>query len=84
MLDFLWIILIGALVGVVAKFLLPGADPGGFIITVLLGIVGAVVATLLGRGIGLYGPAQGAGFIASVVGAILILLVYRQVRKSSA
>ena len=84
MLDLIWIIIIGAVVGALAKFLLPGADPGGLFITIILGIAGAVVATLLGRMIGLYGAGQGAGFIASIVGAILVLLAYRQFRGPSA
>jgi uncharacterized membrane protein YeaQ/YmgE (transglycosylase-associated protein family) len=81
MLDLIWIILIGAVVGALAKFIMPGADPGGFFVTALLGMGGALVATLLGRTIGLYGPGQGAGFLASIVGAILVLIVYRNVRK---
>src|SRR5512144_2334372 len=81
MLELIWIILIGAVVGVVAKFLMPGADPGGFFVTALLGMGGAVVATLLGRMIGLYGPGQGAGIIASIVGAIIVLFAYRLLRR---
>ena len=84
MLELIWIIIIGAVVGALAKFLLPGADPGGLFITIILGITGAVVATLLGRAIGLYGSAQGAGFIASIIGAILVLVAYRQFRGPSA
>jgi len=84
MLELLWIIIIGAVVGALAKFLLPGSDPGGLFITVILGIAGAVLATLLGRAIGLYQAGQGAGFIASIVGAILLLLAYRQIRGPSA
>jgi len=81
MLDLIWSILIGAVVGALAKFILPGADPGGFFVTALLGMGGALAATFLGRFVGLYGPGQGAGFLASIVGAILVLLVYRAVRK---
>jgi uncharacterized membrane protein YeaQ/YmgE (transglycosylase-associated protein family) len=81
MLDLIWIILIGAVVGALAKFILPGADPGGVVVTALLGMAGALVATFLGRAVGLYGPGQGAGFLASIVGAILVLLLYRAVRK---
>ena len=81
MLDLIWIILIGAVVGALAKFVMPGADPGRFFVTALLGMAGALVATFVGRFIGLYGPGQGAGFLASIVGAILVLLVYRAVRK---
>lgn len=72
-------IIIGFLAGVVAKFLMPGRDPGGFIITTVLGIVGAVVATYLGQALGWYRADQGAGFIGAVVGAIILLLIYRLV-----
>ena len=84
MLELIWIIIIGAVIGAVAKFLMPGSDPGGFLVTALLGMGGAVVATLLGRFLGLYGPNQGAGFIASVIGAILVLFVYRTMKKRQA
>ena len=70
-------IIIGLLVGIVAKLLMPGRDPGGFIITTLLGIAGAFVARYIGQAAGWYAPDQPAGFLASVVGAILLLLVYR-------
>ncbi|WP_029011996.1 GlsB/YeaQ/YmgE family stress response membrane protein [Niveispirillum irakense] len=72
-------LIIGLLVGIVAKLLMPGRDPGGFIITTLLGIAGAFVATYLGQAVGLYEAGQAAGFIGAVVGAILLLLVYRTV-----
>jgi uncharacterized membrane protein YeaQ/YmgE (transglycosylase-associated protein family) len=68
----------------VAKLLMPGKDPGGFIITALLGIVGALVATWLGQAVGWYGEGEAAGFIGAVVGAILILLIYRFVRGRTA
>ena len=84
MLDLIWIILIGAVVGALAKFVMPGPDPGGFFVTALLGMGGALVATLLGRLVGLYGPGQGAGFLASIVGAIVVLFVYRRLRKRPA
>jgi len=84
MLELIWIIIIGAVVGALAKFFMPGDDPGGFFITALLGMVGAIVATYLGRAIGLYGPGEGAGFIASIVGAVLLLIAYRQLRRSPA
>jgi len=77
MLHFIWQIIIGLIVGVVAKFLMPGKDPGGFIITVLLGIAGAVVATYIGQALGWYAEGGGAGFIMSVVGAMLLLFIYR-------
>ena len=84
MLELIWIIIIGAIVGALAKLFMPGADPGGLFITIILGITGAVVATLLGRAIGLYGAGQGAGFVASIIGAILVLLAYRQFSRPSA
>ena len=72
-------IIIGFLACVVAKLLMPGRDPGGFIITILLGIVGAFVATYLGQAVGWYRSDEGAGFIGAVVGAVLVLAVYRLV-----
>jgi uncharacterized membrane protein YeaQ/YmgE (transglycosylase-associated protein family) len=74
--ELIWAIIIGFIVGVVAKFLMPGRDGGGFFLTALLGIVGAVVATFLGRAMGFYGGGESAGFIASVIGAIIVLFVY--------
>jgi uncharacterized membrane protein YeaQ/YmgE (transglycosylase-associated protein family) len=81
-----WIgaIVIGLLAGVVAKLLMPGKDPGGFIITTILGIVGALVATWLGQAIGWYREGEAAGFIGAVVGAIILLLIYRLVRGRTA
>ena len=73
----LWTILIGFLIGLVAKFLMPGRDPGGFIITILLGIAGSFLAGVLGRAMGWYNEGEPAGFIFSVVGAILLLIIYR-------
>jgi uncharacterized membrane protein YeaQ/YmgE (transglycosylase-associated protein family) len=70
-------LIIGFLVGLIAKFLMPGRDPGGFIVTILLGIVGAFVATYLGQSLGWYRPGEAAGFIGSVVGAIIVLFIYR-------
>ncbi|HEU5169553.1 MAG TPA: GlsB/YeaQ/YmgE family stress response membrane protein [Gemmatimonadales bacterium] len=73
-------LIIGLVVGLVAKFLLPGKDPGGLIVTTLLGIAGAFVARLVGQALGWYAEGEAAGFIASVVGAVLLLLVYRLFR----
>ena len=73
-------LVIGLIVGAIAKFLMPGPDPGGCFITILLGIAGAFVAGFLGRVIGWYEPGQAAGFIASVIGAMLLLLIYRLIR----
>jgi uncharacterized membrane protein YeaQ/YmgE (transglycosylase-associated protein family) len=77
----IWTLVIGLLAGIVAKLLMPGRDPGGFIITMLLGIAGAFVATYLGQAIGWYQAGQGAGFIGAVVGAVIILIVYRLVKR---
>jgi uncharacterized membrane protein YeaQ/YmgE (transglycosylase-associated protein family) len=81
MLEIVWIILIGAVVGALAKLIMPGPDSGGFFVTALLGMGGALVATLLGRLVGLYGPGQGAGIIASIVGAIIVLFVFRKMKQ---
>ncbi len=72
----IWAIIIGFVVGIVAKFLMPGRDPGGFIATALLGIVGAVLASFLGQAMGIYAAGQSAGFIGAVVGAIVVLFIY--------
>ena len=75
--QILWTIIIGFLAGVIAKFIMPGPnEPSGFIMTTILGIVGAFVATFLGQAVGWYGPNEGAGFIASIVGAIVVLGIY--------
>lgn len=75
----IWTIIIGFIAGLVAKFLMPGRDPGGFIITTLLGIIGAVVASYLGQAVGWYRPGEGAGFIGAVVGAVIVLFAYRMI-----
>jgi len=82
--SIIWAVIIGFIVGLVAKFIMPGRDPGGFIVTTILGIVGSVVATYLGQAVGWYGPGQGAGFIASVIGAIILLAIYRMVVRRGA
>ena len=73
----IWMIIVGLLVGIVAKLLMPGSDPGGIVITILIGIAGSIIAGFLGRSIGWYGDGEPAGFIASILGAILLLFVYR-------
>jgi uncharacterized membrane protein YeaQ/YmgE (transglycosylase-associated protein family) len=73
-------LVIGLVVGAIAKLLTPGRDPGGCLVTILLGVAGAFVAGFLGRAIGWYEPGQPAGFIASVIGAILLLLLYRLIK----
>jgi uncharacterized membrane protein YeaQ/YmgE (transglycosylase-associated protein family) len=76
----LWTIIIGFIAGVIAKFIMPGDnEPAGFILTAILGIVGAFVATFLGQALGWYHPGEGAGLIGAVVGAIIVLLVYGMV-----
>jgi uncharacterized membrane protein YeaQ/YmgE (transglycosylase-associated protein family) len=76
----LWTIIIGFIAGVIAKFIMPGDnEPTGFILTAILGIVGAFVATYLGQALGWYQPGEGAGLIGAVVGAIIVLLVYSMV-----
>ncbi len=77
MLSLLWTLFIGLIIGAVAKLLMPGKDPGGWIITMLLGVAGSFVASYLGRMAGWYREGQSAGFIMSVLGAILLLFVYR-------
>jgi uncharacterized membrane protein YeaQ/YmgE (transglycosylase-associated protein family) len=83
--SILWAIIMGAIVGVVAKFIMPGKnEPQGFILTAALGIAGSLLAGFLGQAIGWYSVGQGAGFIASVVGAIILLIVYGMVFKPKA
>ena len=75
----LWAIIIGLVVGALAKFIMPGKDPGGIIVTILIGIAGSIIATFLGRTLGWYQAGQSAGFIMSLLGAILLLWIYRMV-----
>ena len=75
--QFLWMLIIGLIIGAIAKLIMPGKDPGGFIVTMLIGIVGALLAGFLGRALGWYHEGEAAGFIASVIGAILLLVIYR-------
>ena len=77
-------ILFGLIVGIVAKLLMPGRDPGGFIVTILLGIAGALVGGFMGRVLGLYGPDQSAGFIMALLGAVVLLLLYRMIARHRA
>ena len=76
----IWTLLIGLVIGAVAKFLMPGKDPGGIIITMLIGIAGSFVATYAGRALGWYQEGQAAGFIMSVLGAIVLLALYHMIR----
>jgi uncharacterized membrane protein YeaQ/YmgE (transglycosylase-associated protein family) len=76
--GFLWTLIIGLIVGAIAKFLMPGKDPGGVIVTMLIGVVGALLAGFLGRSLGWYqNPGEGPGIIASIIGALILLLLYR-------
>jgi len=81
MFTLLWMLFIGLIVGALAKLMMPGRDPGGIFVTMLLGIAGAVTAGLLGGVVGLYRPGQRAGFIMSTLGAILLLALYRFVTR---
>ena len=79
MFSLIWALIIGLIVGTLAKLIMPGRDPGGIFVTMLLGVAGSLVAGFLGRLLGLYGPGQKAGFIMSTLGAILLLALYRLV-----
>ena len=70
-------ILFGLVVGVIAKLLMPGRDPGGFIVTILLGIAGALIGGFIGRAMGFYGPNETAGWLISILGAVVLLALYR-------
>jgi uncharacterized membrane protein YeaQ/YmgE (transglycosylase-associated protein family) len=74
-------IVFGLVVGVIAKLLMPGKDPGGIIITIVLGILGSVLGRWVGQALGFYGPDEAAGFLMSLVGAVLLLALYRAVAK---
>lgn len=73
----IWALLVGLVVGAVAKFIMPGKDPGGIFVTMLLGVAGSVVANWIGRNAGMYAEGDAAGFIASVIGAMILLAIYR-------
>jgi uncharacterized membrane protein YeaQ/YmgE (transglycosylase-associated protein family) len=75
-----WIVF-GLVVGIIAKLLMPGRDPGGFIVTILLGIAGALLGGFLGRAMGFYGPSESAGWLMSILGAVVLLLLYRFVAR---
>ena len=79
--SFLWMLVIGLVVGALAKLFMPGRDPGGVLVTMLLGIAGAAVAGFIGRAVGWYEPGDAAGFIASIVGAVLLLAIYRALMR---
>ncbi|HVY50498.1 MAG TPA: GlsB/YeaQ/YmgE family stress response membrane protein [Devosia sp.] len=76
--DIVWAIIVGFFAGLIARMVTPGPGPRGFILTTVLGIAGAVLATFLGQAIHLYGPGDSANFLAQIIGAIIILLIWRQ------
>ena len=82
--HWLWVAVIGLIVGALAKLITPGKDPGGFIITMVIGIGGSIVATWLGRAVGWYQEGQSAGFLMSVAGAVLLLAIYHFAKRRSA
>jgi uncharacterized membrane protein YeaQ/YmgE (transglycosylase-associated protein family) len=79
----IWAAIVGLVVGALAKLIMPGRDPGGIIVTSLLGIAGSVVGNMIGSGLGLYAPGEPAGFIMSLVGALLLLWIYRMITARS-
>ena len=84
--SILWMIIIGLIAGALAKLIMPGRDPGGIIVTMLLGIAGALLGGFIGRALGLYGEGEAVGFVMSLAGAIVLLVVYRMMagRRSTA
>ena len=76
----LWVLFIGLIIGAVAKLIMPGKDPGGILITAAIGVAGSLVATFIGKALGLYQPDQAAGFIGAVIGSVLLLAGYRAIR----
>jgi len=83
MLHLLWTALIGLVVGAIAKFIMPGKDPGGIFVTMLIGIAGSFLGTYLGRLVGHYGDTDSAGFLMSLVGALILLGIYHLIRRAS-
>ncbi|GGF17837.1 hypothetical protein GCM10011321_06990 [Youhaiella tibetensis] len=81
----IWTIIIGLVAGIIAKFIVPGPnEPQGFVMTAILGIVGAFVATFLGQALGWYAPGEGAGFIGAIVGAVIVLLIWAALARRRA
>jgi uncharacterized membrane protein YeaQ/YmgE (transglycosylase-associated protein family) len=80
----IWMCLIGLIAGALAKWIRPGKDPGGWVVTMVVGIAGAIIAGFVGRLVGWYEPGEGAGLIASVLGAILVLWLYRKTKTGTA
>lgn len=77
-------ILFGLVIGIIAKLLMPGRDPGGFIVTILLGIAGALLGGFLGRAMGFYGEGEAAGWLMSILGAVILLALYRMMVRRKA
>lgn len=84
MLHLIWTCIIGLIAGAVAKLVMPGKDPGGWIITMVLGIAGSFLGTWIGRAVGHYQPGQSAGFLMSVVGAVILLGIYHFYKRATA
>jgi len=82
--SLIWTLIIGLAAGALAKLIMPGKDPGGIIVTIILGIAGSFLATFLGQAVGWYSAGTGAGFIGATVGAILLLAIYRMFKRSAA
>lgn len=82
--SILWTVLIGLVAGALAKFIMPGKDPGGIIVTILIGIAGSFLFTYLGKFIGIYQEGEAAGFIGATIGAIILLFLYRLYKKKAA
>jgi uncharacterized membrane protein YeaQ/YmgE (transglycosylase-associated protein family) len=82
--QYVWMAIVGLIVGALAKFIMPGKDPGGIIITMLIGIAGSFIGAFIGRALGMYQQGQAAGFIMSLIGAIILLALYRLFFKRSA
>ena len=76
----LWILFVGLIIGAVAKLIMPGKDPGGILVTAAIGVAGSLVATFIGKALGLYQPDQAAGFVGAVIGSVLLLAGYRAIR----
>jgi uncharacterized membrane protein YeaQ/YmgE (transglycosylase-associated protein family) len=83
MMGLLWAAVVGLVVGGLAKLIMPGKDPGGIIVTILLGVAGSIVANLIGSALGLYAPGEAAGFVMSLLGAMLLLWLYRTFRSKA-
>lgn len=82
--HFIWFLIVGLIVGAIAKLIMPGRDPGGIIVTMLIGVAGSMLAGFLGRALGFYGPnSSGPGIIASIIGAVLLLGIYRAIAGRS-